>query len=226
MFKAVVVAAALALAAFGGRELSTRWFFVDEVVVVGGDAGARARAKELLRPLRGKNLLWMSLRKEQAKLLAELPSAQSAALRRELPQTLRATLRLRAPLARFAGGGVVDGDGVRFAGEGAGLPIFVGDAKRLPQMAAFYRRARALAPSAKVAQVEVLPRGGWRVFLQSGEVLRLGRQNTAERLARYARHAAAARARFPNLRAVDLRYPNGFALVGSPPAGQKKGADA
>jgi cell division septal protein FtsQ len=59
-------------------------------------------------------------------------------------------------------------------------------------------------------------RESWRVALDDGTVLALGRDlpqaTVLDRLNRFIDHYAAAQARLPGAALVDLRYPNGFAL--------------
>ena len=59
------------------------------------------------------------------------------------------------------------------------------------------------------------PRYAWRIQLNTGTVLELGRENIKERLERYVLvygHSIARLSQDGPLAYVDLRYPNGFAI--------------
>ncbi|MGI9306625.1 MAG: cell division protein FtsQ/DivIB [Gammaproteobacteria bacterium] len=181
----------------------------------GGDA-ARAEARRMVRELEGKSLLALNLNYLRARL-KNLPGVAEAELRRRLPRRLEIRLVGREPLAAWDGGGLVDVRGRRYDGAAnSWLPIFRGPAERAASMADFYGAARrALSPlGAVIIQLQVGEDGEWRVFLDDGLVLYLGRDNRHERLRRFARHAPRLRREFARLRAVDLRYEKGFSVVG------------
>ena len=56
-------------------------------------------------------------------------------------------------------------------------------------------------------------RGAWRIELESGQVIRLGRRDVDERLDRFFQVAAPVLVdEFDRVRHVDLRYTNGFSV--------------
>lgn len=184
--------------------------------VEGGADAARAGAERMLERLEGENLLALDLDKVRAEL-ENLPGVAGAKLRRLLPDGLEVRLIPRRPLAVWGGGGLVDVRGRRYNGAAEGwLPVFRGPAGRAASMADFYGSAReTLSPlGAAIVQLRVGEDGEWRVFLQDGVVLYLGREKRRLRLRRYARHARRLRREFAGLRTVDLRYEKGFSVTG------------
>ena len=182
--------------------------------VVGGAEPARAAVGRMLLQREGENLLAMDLPRLRAQIL-NLPGVAEATLRRRLPDSLEVMLVARRPLASWAGGGLVDARGARYAGSvDSRLPVFSGPAERAASMADFYGDARALLASAdaEIAQLRVEDDGEWRLFLRDGVLLRLGRENRRARLRRYVRYAGELRRRFARMRAVDLRYEKGFSV--------------
>ena len=205
--------------------LSALWLALDsmrlrEVRVGGGDAIANSKAEQQLRTLRGHNLLLLDLGYWRGQL-AKLPGVADIQLRRRLPDVLEATLIARRPLAKWSAGGVVDSRGRRYDGrtEDSRLPIFKGPDGRAASMADFYADADKILSPLSVAQLEVDDDGEWRLFLDGGVILYLGRERRRERLRRYRRHAESLQKRFARLRAVDLRYDKGFAVAADPPPG-------
>ena len=191
-------------------------------VVDGGGEAARAEARRMLRRLEGENLLALDLRKLRAELSA-LPGVDEAELRRRLPGVLAVKLIERKPLAVWGGGGLVDVRGRRYDGAAHGwLPIFRGPPGAAAGMADFYGESRKiLAPlNIAIVQLQAGEDGEWRVFLQDGVVLYLGREDRRRRLRRYARHALRLRREFAEVRSVDLRYEKGFSVAGERAGGR------
>lgn len=103
--------------------------------------------------------------------------------------------------------------------EDEALPIFSGPDGSAPQMLAMYRALQPVLAGMKAeADTLVLSgRGSWRVTLDSGATLELGRGSQAEvleRTARFVRTLPTLVARFPQqpLEAADLRHTDGYAL--------------
>lgn len=146
-----------------------------------------------------------------------IPWVRDAAVRRRFPDAIEVSFDTYEPLARWSDGGLLSTRGEVFSAEHAGfLPLFSGPATAAPRMVQAYAEiTRALAPLASaVVELRVSPRGAWRVTLDSGLALELGREDILPRLERFV-------AAYPQLpapgaepRAVDLRYPNGFAMTG------------
>ncbi len=102
---------------------------------------------------------------------------------------------------------------------GESLPLFTGPEGSAPRMLDEYREfTAALAASGHVpVAVRLSPREAWQLKLDDGVVLELGRDQPkaplAERLQRFTNHYAAVKNRVRQLGGVDMRYPNGFALI-------------
>jgi len=152
--------------------------------------------------------------------LEGLPWVRRVEVRRVWPDRLEATLEEHVALARWAEGGLVNVQGERFAGTSAGaLPRFSGPPGSEAEVTRRYRRfVDILAPLAAEPERLVLsPRYAWRVRLEDGLAIELGRDAPNDPVeARLARLVAAwpqTLARMPMKHEhVDLRYPNGFAL--------------
>ena len=152
--------------------------------------------------------------------LEALPWVRRVEVRRVWPDRLEATLEEHVALARWAGGGLVNLQGERFAGASdATLPQFAGPAGSEADVTRRYRRfIEILAPLERLPErVALSSRYAWRLRLDDGLAIELGRDAPQDPVeARLARLVAAwpqTLARMPMKHEhVDLRYPNGFAL--------------
>lgn len=151
----------------------------------------------------------------------KLPWVRVASVRRHWPQRLEVTLEEHVALARWGSLALVNTHGEVFDADvsaaGEKLPLFTGPAENSTaadvarQYAAFSRLLQPLQQP--VAQVNLSPRRAWRIRLESGTVLELGREQMEARLERYV--AVYQRSLAPlqrRLDYVDLRYSNGFAV--------------
>ncbi|MGH8709304.1 MAG: cell division protein FtsQ/DivIB, partial [Burkholderiales bacterium] len=152
--------------------------------------------------------------------LEGLPWVRRVEVRRVWPDRLEATLEEHVAFARWAAGGLVNVQGERFAGTSeAPLPQFAGPAGSETEVTRRYRRfGEILAPLAATPErLALSPRYAWRLRLDDGLVIELGRDAPNDPVeARLARLVAAypqTLVRMPRKHEyVDLRYPNGFAL--------------
>jgi cell division protein FtsQ len=152
--------------------------------------------------------------------LEALPWVRSVQIRRAWPDRLEVTIEEHVPLAHWGASALIDSFGVPFnARSDAELPRLDGPPGTAEEVARrFLRFGEILAPlGLKVVQVVLTPRFAWRLTLDSGLHLELGRDTGTQPVeTRLARFAAA----YPQTLAkisepfdyVDLRYPNGFAL--------------
>lgn len=149
-----------------------------------------------------------------------LPWVRTVELRRRWPNRLDVTLEEHVPLARWAGKALVNTHGEVFeATFDSPLPVFVGPdgaAKEMAIQYEYFRRGLAEIGH-QPAQVLVSPRRAWRLKLENGLTLELGREQIEARLARFiAVYERTVGTLDHDVRYVDLRYANGFA-VRTPP---------
>lgn len=156
-----------------------------------------------------------------------MPWVRSASLRRIWPDGIELNIEEHHAVARWTPRDgeprlVNDRGEVFAAASEANLPRLTGPegsaAKVLERFRGF---GQALAATGRVpVAVNLSAREAWQIRLDDGVVLELGRDQPkhplSERLERYAGNFAAAngavKGRLPTIGAVDLRYPNGFAL--------------
>ena len=153
--------------------------------------------------------------------LLELPWVATAEVRRQWPDRLLVTVYEQRPLARWGANAVVNDDGKMFAPLVAtipgDLPLLDGPPHSEGEVAATYRQMmHVLRPlDLHVRQLQLDERRSWRVTLDNGIEVVLGRQDADQRMVRFiefykglrAAHEAAA-----EIDRVDLRYGNGFAV--------------
>jgi|SRR5512143_1815612 cell division protein FtsQ len=164
--------------------------------------------------------------------LEKLPWVREARVERRWPDTLVVSLTEHVPLARWNDNALVSEAGDVFgAAVDQTLPRLSGPDGSSAEVVAAYRRYQAtLAPlGLTISELRLSPRRAWRMRLDNGMQLALGRVQTDLRLARFvtlyprlfgARPAAQVAAAAPVAphagplapETVDLRYPDGFAV--------------
>lgn len=148
-----------------------------------------------------------------------LPWVESATVRRVWPDTLQLHVVEQRAAARWGEDGVLNMRGQLFKPEAATIP------PKLPRlngpqelrrrvMENYIAMTAALAPIGRRVQALALDkRRAWVVTLDSGVELKLGRDDALKRLERFVRvYPTLFAAREAELRTVDLRYSNGFAV--------------
>ena len=162
-----------------------------------------------------------------------LPWVRDASLRRVWPDTLHVDVREHRPAARYNDAALVSARGAVFRPStlpAMDLPVLRGPEGSGPAMLErlhdFDQRLRPLALT--VAALEQDARGAWRVALDNGVGVRLGRGDIDARLDRFiAVWPRVLVAKAGRIEAVDLRYTNGFAvawLEGAAPEAREGGA--
>jgi cell division protein FtsQ len=145
-----------------------------------------------------------------------LPWVRRVQVRRRWPARLEVAFEEHVPLARWASTALVNTHGEVFKAAYDGeLPVFIGPDGTAREIAIqfryFHRSLQAIGQTPM--QIEVSPRRAWRLKLQSGLTLELGREQVEARLTRfiavYDRTFGQLGRRFDH---VDLRYANGFAV--------------
>lgn len=162
--------------------------------------------------------------------LEKLPWVREAQVERRWPDTLVVSLVEHVPLARWNDDALVSEAGEVFvAAAGAHLPRLSGPADSSDDVVAAYRRYQAaLVPlGMRIDELRMSPRRAWRLRLDNGMALALGREHTDARLARFvtlyprlfgaqSATVAATQGTAPAAPAtpvtVDLRYSDGFAV--------------
>jgi cell division protein FtsQ len=159
--------------------------------------------------------------------LEKLPWVSEARVERRWPDTLVVSLTEHVPLARWNDNALVSQTGDVFvAALNQSLPRLFGPEDSSAEVVDAYRRHQAaLAPlGMTISELQLTPRRAWRIRLDNGMQLALGRLQADERLARFvalyprlfpmpvaASSASGAAAPITPV-TVDLRYSDGFAL--------------
>ena len=168
------------------------------------------------------SMLTQDLAALRRRLEAE-PWVRTARARRSWPDALAVEVVEQRPAAHWAAGGLLNGRGERFFPAGAErleLPRLAGAPGREAALMRTLERVRALLgpDGPAVRRLAESPRRSLTLELASGARLALGRERPLARLARWLRYRAALARRAPAAAAVDLRYPNGFAVRRADPS--------
>ena len=220
----LALAAAICLAAAAGaRAFSRHWLTLSSVELraAGVDAQTVERAAAALEKFAGASILDLDV-EEIRRALENLPGTAEAVVRRGA-RKMTAELRPRRPLARWADGGLVSARGARYAGESSTpLPIFSGVETRVAEMAEFYDSARKILAERgmALAQLDLSAGGDWRVVVENGVAVYLGRESPRARLRRFAAHYSAVSAMYARVETADMRYGRGFAVRGALKSGE------
>ena len=207
------------------------------VVATPLDQVSRAQIEHTARSALSGNFFTVNLETAQT-AFERMPWVRSASLRRRWPDGIELELEEHRAAARWT---PQDGEArlvstrgeVFMASARQGLPVFAGPEGSAPRVLARYQEfsdSLAVIGRNPVA-IHLSPREAWQLRLDDGVLLELGRDQPkhplAERLNRFTTHYAAvsgsAKSRLQTIGAVDMRYPNGFALRGVaalPPGGK------
>ncbi|MBI1887463.1 MAG: FtsQ-type POTRA domain-containing protein [Nitrosomonadales bacterium] len=181
-------------------------------------APQRVAAEDVLQVVRGEvsgNFFTVDIERLRQSL-EKLPWVRSVSIRREFPDRLVLALEEHRALARWNDVALVNTYGEVFvAPSEEPLPEFIGqdgDSFEVAQRYGEFRQQLA-ALNLSVAQLALSPRHAWRVILNNGMTLELGREEMQQRLARFVvAYPYSLAERAESVRYVDLRYRNGFAL--------------
>jgi cell division protein FtsQ len=150
--------------------------------------------------------------------LGKLPWVRNVSIRREFPHRLEVELEEYQALARWNNSALVNSQGEVFIAKSEMvMPDFVGQegtaAEVTLQYAQFSQQLAAL--DLQVTRLVLSPRHAWQLRLSNGMVLELGREDMQQRLARFvAAYPYSLAAIQSQVKYVDLRYSNGFAVNG------------
>lgn len=156
-----------------------------------------------------------------------VPWVRRAVVRRVFPDRLAVTLEEHEPAALWQderrGELLVNRQGELFEAnvgdvDEASLPVFSGPSDSAVQLLEMHRRLQpVVAPLGRVDALTLSARGSWRLTLDSGAVVELGRGDAEAlhaRLARFVRTLPQLNERFPRqpLELADLRHADGYAV--------------
>lgn len=227
---ASVLLLGVALVALGsaGWWLAQRPFWALGKIVVDGEVEHQDEVilrSQLAPQLRGS---FLTLDLQQVKrLLEDVPWVRQAVVRREFPNRLRVTLdeheaeawwgEAGSPRMVNLQGDVFDADVDEPAS--GNWPELAGPEGHSAQVHALYRRLQPVFRplQQEISRLELGESGHWRARLASGTLIELGRGEPDELVARAQRFSASvpqllSRYGGRSLEAVDLRYPNGYAV--------------
>ncbi len=202
------------------RQTVEDWLPIRHVDVVGHVGGqlhpdTRAGLSAVLARAQG-GLASIDLESTQRDFEA-MPWVRRAALSRIWPDRLRVELEEHVPAAAWNGTAVLDAHGEVFPiRPWPGLPRFVAPEGTQKEVARRYVEfTETLASHGwRIESLRLDARFAWQLNLAGGPVVDLGRERLDERLRRFIAFYPRAVSQFTDIRRVDMRYPNGFAVQG------------
>lgn len=152
--------------------------------------------------------------------LEELPWVERASVRRVWPDVLQVTVTEERAVARWSDQGLVNPAGKVFypaarAAELQKLPLLEGPPRTSVQvMNSFVKLNGQLAPlGLGIVRLSMDARRAWRLTLNNGMELTLGRKDSERQFERFVRfYPGTLDGRIADVKEVDLRYTNGFAV--------------
>lgn len=227
----LVAGLVLLLLALGGTWLLSKPIFAVRHVVITGDT-THSNVASLESALSGQmqgNFFTQDLGAVR-RALETAPWVRRAAIQREFPNRLHVELSEYVPVARWGESGtqMVDAAGAVFPTGVADpdaaeekLPLLDGPDGRAPEMLALYDALEPIAQrmDSRIAELELQPRGHWRLQLASGGEVELGQgdpQRLSTRFADFAATVGDVAARHgrtaADVESADLRYASGYSL--------------
>lgn len=146
----------------------------------------------------------------------KLPWVREAQVRRTWPDSLEITVSEHVAMARWGESGLISKEGRWFdAASDQPLPVLYGPAGSEKEMIAALGNFGPVLQQAKLQprQLWLSERRAWKMELDNGVMLELGRGPVKERLARFVEYWPRSLSAIPyHIDYIDLRYPNGFAV--------------
>ena len=156
---------------------------------------------------------------EVQKAVEALPWVYQANVSRVWPDTIAISVTEQTALASWAMGGMVNTQGTLFKPTEITrlltLPVFDGPAGMERNMTEFYTMAKSIIDplGLNIRQLSMDSRRAYRLTLNNGIVVLLGRENMQDRLKRFARvYKKVLANRAQDIARVDTRYSNGLAI--------------
>jgi len=156
---------------------------------------------------------------EVKRAVEAIPWVYQANASRVWPDTISINVTEQTALAHWAMGGIVNQQGTLFKPETdsktLALPVFDGPLGMERNMTEFYLMARTVIEplGLTISELHMDNRRAYRLTLNNGIVVLLGRENMTERLQRFARvYNKVLVARADDIERIDTRYSNGLAV--------------
>jgi len=178
---------------------------------------SRSEVQALLRPYAGRSFFDLDLSAIKS-LLQEHPWISQASVRRHWPDELEIRLIEQHPVAQWGAKGLVNIEGRVFFPDGdlpEDLPRLYGVSNSEPLLLARLQDVDELLKplGLKISEMHLDDRRSWRIQLDNGLQLMLGREQGMQRIQRFISfYPALLAARADQVRTIDLRYPNGIEL--------------
>lgn len=158
-------------------------------------------------------------------LVESLDWVKRAQIARQWPDTLVIRVTEHQVAARWGDSSLISREGEVFAGESRymfpELPRLAGPANTERRVVERYLELQGLLSAANLtlSALSIDERGSWRMQLQGGQTIRIGRSDVEQRLDRFFHLAAPLlRNEFELVTHVDMRYTNGFSVGWRPVA--------
>ncbi len=224
----VLVSLLIAAFSYGWREIKAQGADLMPVRYVRVEGAFQYIARETIKEVLDEQVMHgfynADLQRIQAAVEA-LPWADEVEVQRIWPDAIKVRISEQRPVARWGGDGLLNGQGELF------VPHNIEEFKDLPTVTGPEGQQRRLLEVMKGLSValrdkammlrafSVNERRAWRVVLEDGMVIKLGRTTPLENIQRFLRTAEIlGYERIAMMASVDLRYPNGYAVTWKPDA--------
>ena len=163
------------------------------------------------------NFFTVDLQKIQTGLRG-IPWVRRVEIQRVWPRTLVIKIEEQQALAKWDSNGLINTYGEHFLANldelDDELPIFMGASQYAASIAQHYLLFKSLLTALDLTPMHVLltPRYGWRLRLDNGLILELGRAGMEARLKKFVQASLDSGIPVESMVYADLRYANGFAV--------------
>jgi cell division protein FtsQ len=215
VFFAIVVA--IVIVSFA-KIKNTEYFPIRNVKVFGVQHLARQDVQDLLFPFVSKGFFAINIERIRDQVL-QLPWAAHVEVRRIWPDRIVVVIEEKKPIALWNDTSLLSAAGELFTPNistyPSGLPQLVGPSGEQIIIARYYRRMTdALIPlHFKIARLELTPSMAWKITLDNGIKLNIGRKDILTRLNHFVKvYSRIVGDKNSDVEYIDLRYPNGMAV--------------